>query len=458
MLTPLLASLALTAAPPPLAVQDLPAPNILVVVLDDVGVDMVGCYGEGPDPAPTPVLNALAAEGVMFRNAWANPVCSPSRAELLTGRYGYRTGLGRIVTVAGWALHLDETTLPEQLRASPTDYRSGAFGKWHLSNDVVGGGIHGPNLQGFQHFVGTAGNIGDPQNYESYQLIENGAVSEVQDYATTRSVDDALEWIHRPDQADQPWFCYVAFHAPHAPYHAPPDGLHTQQAEIAGLDPRIVPRPFYKAMLEAADAELGRLIAGLGEQAQNTRILVVADNGTPAECSLAPFLPEHAKLTPYEGGVNVPLIVSGPGIAFPGREADALVCITDVFATVSEWAGVVPTEAYNPDYLVDSVSLVPYLESIASSPLRDVVYADMFTPNHPSGSGVVLTWRMIRDERYKLIQRVIPPGPPQLFDLQTDPFETYNLIAPPLVSSRHAEVAVTLAQRIATILAGTSDQ
>lgn len=458
MLSILLASLAAAPAPNVLAVQDPPSPNILVVVLDDVGVDMVGCYGEGPDPAPTPVLDSLAAEGLLFRNAWANPVCSPSRAELLTGRYGYRTGLGVIVNPSGWGLHLDEITLPEQLQASPSDYRSGAFGKWHLSNSAVGGGLLGPNLQGFQHFAGTVGNLNYPQNFGNYNLLENGVISQVEDYATTRTVDDALDWIHGPEQVDQPWFCYVAFHAPHSPYHAPPTELHTLQAEIAGLDPRIVPRPFYKAMLEAADTELGRLIDGLGEYAKDTWILVVADNGTPAECSMAPFIPEHAKLTPFEGGLNVPLVVSGPGIAFPGREVDALVCITDVFATVSEWAGVVPTEAHNPDYLVDSVSLVPYLRQIVAPSRRDVVYADFFTPNDPSGTGTLLTRRMIRDERYKLIQRVVPPAPPLLFDLLADPFETDNLLHGPMVDYRHGEVAMTLAERIATILAGTSDQ
>lgn len=450
----LLATLLSALAPAPAFCQDPGPNNILVVLLDDVGVDMVGCYAEGPDPAPTPVLDSLAAEGVLFRNAWANPVCSPSRGELLTGRYGYRTGLGRIVTPAGWALHLDEVTIPERLLESPYDYRSGAFGKWHLSNDVVGGGDLGPNLQGFQHFVGTWGNIDMPYDYENYAQLENGVTTQVTGYATSRTVDDALAWIQ---SSSEPWFAYVAFHAPHSPYHAPPDELHNLQDQIAGLDPRRVPRPFYKAMIEAADMELGRLLGGLGDQLPNTQIVVVADNGTPKECSMAPFVPEHAKLTPYEGGVNVPMIIAGPDVQAPGSEVAALVCITDIFETVLEWSQMDLAEGAGPTGPVDSVSLVPYLQDPEHTPLRDVVYADYFTPNDPAGFGITVTMRMIRGERYKLIERVQPPNPPQLFDLLEDPFETNNLLGPPVIDYKYGLIAIELGQRLAAILAGTEN-
>ncbi|MFT7677268.1 MAG: arylsulfatase A-like enzyme, partial [Planctomycetota bacterium] len=282
---PMLLGLAFSSA------EEVPQPNILVVVLDDVGVDSVGVYAEGTDPAPTPIFDSLAQSGVLFRNAWANPICSPSRAEILTGRYGFRTGVGHIVGANSWALALSELTIPEVLARNPAlGYRSAAFGKWHLSSNLVGGGDLGPNLQGFEHFAGTWGNI-DPgtESYYAYEKLVDGQRAPATGYATTEVVDDALAWIQ--GSAD-PWFCYVAFQAPHDPFHAPPAHLHTQDAQINGLDPRFFPRPFYLAMLEAADTEMGRLLAGIGADLANTHVIVLGDNGTPREASIAPFEPE----------------------------------------------------------------------------------------------------------------------------------------------------------------------
>ncbi|MHC5212536.1 MAG: sulfatase-like hydrolase/transferase, partial [Planctomycetota bacterium] len=130
--------------------------NVLIVVADDLGVDMVGAYGEGSDPPPTPVIDSLASQGVLFRNAWSNPVCSPTRAALLTGRPAFRNGIGYIVDASpnNLALPYAEVTLPEMLAlGTGGNYRSGAFGKWHLGNDSVGGAL-APNLAGFDHFAG----------------------------------------------------------------------------------------------------------------------------------------------------------------------------------------------------------------------------------------------------------------------------------------------------------------
>jgi len=111
MLRPCLSLLALCAAPALVAAQG----NTLVLLSDDLGVDIVTCYLEGPVVAPTPNIDALALDGVLFRNAWANPVCSPTRAHLQTGRYGFRTGVGRVIERNGWALSLAATTLPGAL-------------------------------------------------------------------------------------------------------------------------------------------------------------------------------------------------------------------------------------------------------------------------------------------------------------------------------------------------------
>lgn len=431
--------------------QETSQPNVLVVVLDDVGVDSVGIYAEGADPAPTPVFDSLAQSGILFRNAWANPTCSPSRAEILTGRYGFRTGLGRIVGAHGWALALSELTIPEVLARNPTlGYRSAAFGKWHLSNDFYGGGDAGPNLQGFEHFAGTWGNI-DPftESYYSYDKLVNGQHVASNGYATSEVVDDALAWIQG---SQDPWFCYVAFQAPHTPYHEPPAHLHTQAAQISGLDPRFFPRPFYLAMLEAADTELGRLLAGLGTQLANTHVIVIGDNGTPKECSLSPFEPNHAKLSPYEGGVNVAMLVTGPSVVAPGREVSALVNATDVFATVLDWTGAKIRGAMPVGYVHDSISLLPYLTSPVAFPLRSQVYADWFSPNSPTGIGSIRAHRMLRDERYKLIETYAPVRTTELYDLLADPFEELNLVLGPLISLEHLDALTSLRVRLAELV------
>ena len=282
--------------------------NVLLIVLDDVGVDYVGCYGEAAHPANTPNIDALADQGVLFRNFWTAPVCSATRAQVQTGRFGYRTGVGHVVT-KNHGLPKQELVLPEVFeRRDDLGHTTAAFGKWHLGNAALGG-VYAPNLAGYRHFEGTRANLNQPQDYYSWEHIANGVVTQSEDYATTRTVDDFLGWH---GQVSGPWFAYVAFHAAHQPFHRPPDHLHT--LDLPDGDPRHDPVPFYRATIESVDTEIGRLLAGLGEELEETHVVLLGDNGTPGQVSLAPFLPSHAKQTPYEGGLNVPLIVSGPAV------------------------------------------------------------------------------------------------------------------------------------------------
>ena len=415
--TALAAALLLPAA----SAQD----NVLILVADDVGVDYLTCYQEGSNPAPTPNLDALAQRGVLFRNAWAAPICSASRAQLMTGRYGYRTGVGHVVT-DDFALGLGEVTLPEMIDAHPgLGLSHAAFGKWHLGNGAVGG-LLSPNAAGWSHFAGTMGNLVPPQeDYAGWYHVEDGVVTYTTDYPTTRVVDDFLAW-HAT--LSGPWFAYVAFHAAHHPLHAPPAHLHTQS--LPPGDPRLDPVPFYRAMVEALDTELGRLLAGLGPELDRTHLIVLGDNGTHASVTLPPFLSGHAKMTPYEGGLNVPLIVAGPAIEGPGRQVSALVTLPDVFDSALELAGVPlvpPQDAVPPR---DAQSFVPHLRKpgVAQLPRRAVAYQEYFAPCGFGPYGFEL--RMARDLRFKLI--VSSEGQDELFDLQQDPFETVNLLSQPL--------------------------
>jgi arylsulfatase A-like enzyme len=388
--------------------------NILIIVADDVGVDSVRAYAEGAAPPPTRTLDALAARGVLFRNAWSNPVCSPTRACIHTGRYSYRTGVGTALP-AGNELQEGEITLPEQLDARGSGYAHAAIGKWHLTNPSSG--TDGPNRAGWSHYAGLLiGATVPPWSYFEWPRTVNGSTATSLVYTTTQMTDDAIAWIAAQDR---PWLCYVAYNAAHTPFHAPPEHLHTQDLE--GLDPDLEPIPFYLAMVEAMDTEIGRLLASLGPDLARTNVIFIGDNGTPNQVSQPPFLPGHAKGTPFEGGVNVPLIVAGPAVTAPGREIGALVGAVDLFATVLELAG---AGAQPPWVRTDSVSLAGYLRDPAQQPVRTMVYAELFQGD-PNTSG----FATVRNARYKLIRHLRPDGTlQQFYDLAADPFETDDLL------------------------------
>lgn len=236
--------------------------NVLVVMLDDVGVDRVRAYGEHPSPAPTPTLDALANEGVLFRNCWATPFCSPTRATVMTGRHGFRTGIGNIVTtqVDETGLSLDEWILPEVLTAGTEGaYRTAAIGKWHLAGPADS--PWNAMQAGFELYSGAPQNLGSPGDeavWWNFAKLIPGGSEIVTQYATTDEVDDALRTIE--GFGNDPWFLYLALHAAHQPYHAPPG--HLQDRPLAG-DPEDSKPLHHKAAVQAIDSELGRLLGSL---------------------------------------------------------------------------------------------------------------------------------------------------------------------------------------------------
>lgn len=369
-------------APRPRPPVDRERGNVLVLVADDMGLDQLGLYGLGSDPAPTPNLDRMAAEGVLFLNAWSQPTCSPTRATIQTGRYGFRTGIGRVINAMGnlAALPLSEVTLPEMLDLGTSGaYAHAAIGKWHLGNGSTGGNF-APNLAGYGHFAGSI--EGQLPSYTSWLRVVNGVGMNSTTYATTVCVDDALDWIQGQDR---PWLCVVDFQAPHAPFHRPPANLHTQvlppgdpatTCSAAGSDPL----PFYKAMVEALDHEIGRLLDSLpaGER-ERTTVLFLGDNGTDACLSRPPF-PPLAKGTLSEAGLRVPMIACGYRVQQAGRSR-ALVNTTDLFATVAELAGV-DLAATLPGLQLDSKSLVPILAN-PHWRVRRWAFAEYFDPNGP---------------------------------------------------------------------------
>ena len=442
-----IASLALTLAAAPLAAQS----NVLVIVADDVGVDMVGAYQEGTQLPRTPRIDALAGEGVLFRNAWSPPICGASRASLLSGRHPFRNGVGNI-----GAMPLSEVTIAEVLKADPvTDWATAMFGKFHLGSPTV------PNAQGFDQYQGWLNNLGPRPgetktlDFWNYDEVTNGVTAYIQNqYAPIRKVDGALAWI---GAQTKPWLCIVSFHLAHDPFHAPPPHLHshgTLPPYIHGISD---PRPYAEAMVEAMDTEIGRLLDGLGPaRRETTHVFFVGDNGTPPEVVLPPITPDHAKLSPYEGGVNVPFIVAGPAVSGGGREVGTLVGMTDLFATIAELCGIdLASDPQLAGVALDSQSFAPWLADplLAFGPApqqRRYVFSERFKPSSAALGAEQSARRTVRNARYKLI-RTIEHGllqPEEFYDLWLDPFEETNLLGGALTSQESQHLSDLQAEMI----------
>lgn len=388
--------------------------NFLIIALDDVGVDTINVYsrddlyghpGEGAGPGPTNTIDQLAAGGVLFRNAYTNPTCSPTRAATLSGRYGFRTGIG---TPAQVDLPLSEVLIPEMLG---TSWMNAAIGKWHLSPQPE---ITNPNDAGFDHYAGSL--AGELDDYYDYTKVVNGsATSNHTVYATTDEADEAIQAIQ--SFGENPWCVWLAFHAPHRPFHDPPATLHTQDLATNPGN-----TPSYKAMIEAVDTELGRLFQSIPTGVfDDTTVILFGDNGTPGTRTELPFRKHRAKGTVYEGGINVPFIVKSPHIdpADEGSESTSLISTVDIFATLADIGGVAASTE-------DSLSLLPYLADpgLATQAARPFVYAEKFSPN---GLGPYTSHeKAVRDETYKLIWR---DGTfEEFFNLNDDPWEQNNLL------------------------------
>jgi arylsulfatase A-like enzyme len=399
--------------------------NVLLVVADDVGCDMIGSFGQRPDAPPTPTLDGLAANGVSFVSAYTDPICSPSRAGILTGRYAFRTGLGSPIATIGTdhSLAHGEITLPEALAlANPWNVRNTAIGKWHLSAPPFPVALE-PNIQGFQWFEGEVGNLYLPQSYYAHTKVRNGVLMPSTTYVTTEQVDDA---IARSRAMREPWFMYVAFSSGHAPWHVPPANLHGYALSGA---PSASPLDHYRASVQAMDTEFGRLLGGIDPAVlARTTVIFIGDNGSPNEVVTPPSVPGKCKGTLYEGGVHVPLIIAGNRVEQPGSRCYSLVNAVDLFPTVLDLLETPRAEVAATCRPFDGISLVRYLRQPWASPLREWVLAMRFAPN---GFGPYQSYgRMVRSARWKLIERANQID--LFFDMATPQAETLNLAAGPM--------------------------
>ncbi|PQJ82820.1 sulfatase-like hydrolase/transferase [Polaribacter glomeratus] len=383
---------------PIIEVPNVKTPNILFIIADDLGKDALNGYSEGTIKPLTPNIDAIRNNGISFTNFWTNPTCTPTRASLITGKYGYRTGVKSV----GDQLSTSETTLQKYISTQTNNtYASALVGKWHLSGNNT---TVNPETFGIDYYAGFI--RGAVEDYYQWQLNENGASSQTKEYITEVFTDLSINWIQ---QQSKPWFLWLAYNAPHTPFHVPPSNMHNQgnlPTYSNGLDPI----PYYMAAIEAMDYQIGRLLDSIPEDERNNTILIfIGDNGTPNQVAQSTFSSATVKNTLYQGGVNVPMFISGNSVSRSGTD-DNLINSTDLFATIAEIAGSSAKEIY------DSKSFKTLFTQ--STTIREYQYTELV-------DGATDNWTISNGE-YKLIVNSV--GAEEMYHLVNDPYEKSNLL------------------------------
>ncbi|NLV40622.1 MAG: sulfatase [Candidatus Hydrogenedentes bacterium] len=423
---------------------DRKKPNIVFILADDLGRHQVGCYG---NPFyETPHLDTLAAQGVKFTDAYAAcPVCSPTRASIMTGKYPARLHITDYIPgnpfpnaklkTPDWRkeLPLGEVTLAEML--SEAGYACGHFGKWHLDdrNDAVyrPGDPGTPETQGFSDVLVTA-------KPDARETAAAGAAPDYDAHNARAITDRALAFMeaHR----DRPFFCHMGHNLVHQPEMEGAARIvkYTRRRDMSNERGN---NPVLAAMVETLDGQVGRVMKALDDLglAQNTILVFFSDNGDYyGREGLKPFYGSKGDL--YEGGVRMPLIVRWPGVVAPGTESAALMSSVDFFPTFAEIAGV-PVR----DETVDGVSVLSALRG-ETPPDRGPIFWH-YPHYHSLGIGPS---GAVREGKYKLIEwfeKSIDgpetPGALELYDLEADPGERNNLAAslPEKAAELHAKLA-----------------
>ena len=381
-------------------------PNIVVLLADDMGYAGLGVQG-CPD-IPTPNMDSIARNGVRFTQGYVScPICAPTRAGLMTGRYGQRFGFETNPGPSGQAdenfgLPLEEKTMAERLKER--GYKTGMFGKWHLGYKPE----RAPSKRGFDEFFGFLDGAHPylPRRGTG-RLLQGTAPVEEKEYLTDALGREAAGFIDR--HKDEPFFLYVAFNAVHAPLEARPEYLD----RFAGIENAT--RRTHAAMTAALDEAVGRILKTLGRWGleRETLVFFLSDNGVPTPQTTSSNLPYRGfKGQVLEGGIHVPFMIQWRGRLPEGRVDDRPVIQLDILPTALAVAGA----EILPDWKLDGVDLVPYLAEGNSKRPHEALYWRMFN-QHAVRSG---DWKLVRG---------VAGEAAGLYNLKDDPAEKQNRAA-----------------------------
>lgn len=393
-------------------------PNVLILLADDLGsADLGYCGGE----IATPNLDKLARESLSLEQAYACPVCSPTRASLMTGRSPMRYGVMYHV-IRPWldyGVPLGEHFLPESFQAA--GYQTAITGKWHLGHSRK---AFLPNARGFQHAYGHVNGAIDYFTHERDGGLDwhrNGKAVREEGYSTDLIAREAAGWLARRDRA-KPFFLYVPFNAPHSPLQAPAETL-KKYASIA--DPK---RRAFAAMVDRLDTAVGQILAAVDDE--NTIVVFSSDNGGPLNFGARNGKLRGAKGSVYEGGIRTPMLLRWPGQVKPGTTKQ-VATVLDLFPTLAAAAGVKPLNKLP----FDGRNLWPALRAGKTIAREDLLVAV------ESGRGLEHT---VRRGNWKLVRIIAKDGSAanELFDLAADPEEREDLAA--REPKRTAELAAVI--------------
>ncbi len=431
-------------------------PNVIVFLADDLGWADVGFHGE--TEIETPSLDRLAREGVQLDRFYTTPICSPTRAALMTGRDPMRLGVAYAV-IMPWmniGIHPDEHFMPESFRAA--GYRTAMIGKWHLGHAQE---TYHPNRRGFEHFYGhlhtEVGYFPPFANQGGADFQRNGESIEADGYETFVLADEAVRWIEARD-ASKPFFMYVPFIAPHTPLDAPGD-LKAKYADLEDdreaarsdmtdstrryrkLMLRPSARPLYAAVVDAMDQAIGRVLDVLDREgiAENTIVLFFSDNGGAAYAlGGADNVPlRGGKGETFEGGIRVVSVMRWPARIEAGTKMTQIMSAMDVFPTLAAAVGIEPGNTRE----LDGRNLWPAIVDGKTVPRDDYLYFASETPIRGQFNLTAFDdeWKLVQQVRQGLLSAEVTN---HLFRIAEDPFERHNL------ANAHPDVVAEMAEAI----------
>jgi len=430
-------------------------PNVMVIVADDLGWADVGFHGGDID---TPSLDRLAAEGMELNRFYTTPICSPTRAALMTGRNPMRLGVayGVILPWDTIGVHPDEHFMPQSFQAA--GYQTAMVGKWHLGHAQQ---TYHPNERGFEHFYGhlhtEVGFFPPFGNQGGTDFQRNGVTIDDQGYETFLLANEVSRYIRERDK-NKPFFVYMPFLAPHTPLDAPDELVDKYKDINTDLKParskhtdntrrnakmmgRTSARPMYAAVVDGMDQAIGQVLETLDDEgiADDTIVLFMSDNGGAAySVGGADNVPlRGGKGEVFEGGIRVVSIVRWPGSIPGGEKMTDIMTIMDVFPTLAEAAGI---EAQN-EFPLDGSSLWSSISEGKPAPRDDYVFFASETPNYGQFNLTIFNdeWKLIQE----LEQDQLTTGNvTHLYRINEDPYEYNNL------AEQNPDVVADLAKKI----------
>ena len=394
-------------------VDNIPKPNVIMILTDDQGYGDLSLHGN--DSLSTPNIDFLGTQGVQFERFYVSPVCAPTRASLLTGRYHLRTGV-YWVTRGAENMNPEEKTIAEVFREN--GYRTGCFGKWHNGAHYP----YTPRAQGFDEFTGFE--AGHWSNYFNTDLDHNGDTLKTSGYITDVLTDQALEFIGK--NQDDPFFCYIPYNAPHTPYQVP-DEYFNRLVEKLHISDSITNtrRATIYAMCENLDMNIGRIIKKIDETglSERTVFVFITDNGPNGDRFNG--LMRGKKGSVHEGGVRVPCFFYWKGRITGGNMISGLAAHIDILPTLVSLCGL----SFTPERPLDGIDLSRFLLSGS-----DVTIPARRIFNHQNqGTGLKKFPGAIRDPEYRFV--VTGENRYSLFDMVNDPGEKVD------ISGEHVELS-----------------